>query len=59
LVLDGSTIKEQFLEFHLEDKVVFLEWSNVRQEGQHGEQVKEKMWMVYYRMKLNKWSSDS
>jgi len=59
LVLDRSTIKEQFLEFHLEDKVVFMEGSNVKQQGQHGKQVKEKMWMVYNRMKLNKWSSDS
>jgi len=32
---------------------------SVRQKGQQGQQVKEKMWMVYYRMKLNKLSSDS
>ena len=32
---------------------------NVRQQGKPSQQVKEKMWMVYYRMKLNKWSSDS
>ena len=43
---DVATIKDQFPDFNLEDKVVSPERSNGRQED------KEKVWKVYYRRKF-------
>ena len=43
---DVATTKDQFLDFNLEDKVVSVEGSNVRQKDS------EKVWKVYYRRKM-------
>jgi len=47
---DVTTIKEQFPEFNLEDKVVLIEGSIVRTENKN----KENTWKVYHRRNKNR-----